>query len=82
MMDRVDKGQNIASGAGAKAVTFNTAFYAEPSVTILGQNQATGDFFTVTSKSATGFTIEFFNSSGGTVNRTFDYVANGQGSVI
>lgn len=84
MVDRTDKQQNIASttDTDGKVVTFNTAFYAEPSVTIAAQNLATGDFHAITSKSATGFTIEFFNSSGSTVNRTFDYVANGQGRAI
>ena len=84
MMDRTDKGSNIASttSTSGKAVTFNTAFYAEPSLTIAAQNLATGDFYTITSKSATGFTIEFFNSGGSTVDRTFDYVANGQGRAI
>jgi hypothetical protein len=84
MMERTDRQQNIVSGTSTsgKAVTFGTAFYAEPSVTISAQNLATGDFFTITSKSATGFTIEFFNSSGSTISRTFDYVANGQGRAI
>jgi hypothetical protein len=84
MMERTDRQQNIVSGTSTsgKAVTFGTAFYAEPSVTISAQDLATGDFFTITSKSATGFTIEFFNSSGSTISRTFDYVANGQGRAI
>ena len=83
MMDRVDKGQNIASGAGAKAVTFNTAFYAEPSVTILAQNASHNTTTTITSKSATGFTVAFnHGTSGAAEDVTFDYVANGQGSVI
>jgi hypothetical protein len=84
MMERTDRQQNIVSGTSTsgKAVTFGTAFYAEPSVTIAAQDLATGDFFTITSKSATGFTIEFFNSSGSTISRTFDYVANGQGRAI
>ena len=84
MMERTDRQQNIVSGtdAAGKTVTFGTAFFAEPSVTIAAQDLATGDFFTITSKSATGFTIEFFNSSGSTISRTFDYVANGQGRAI
>jgi len=84
MMERTDRQQNIVSGTSTsgKAVTFGTAFYAEPSVTIAAQDLATGDFFTITSKSATGFTIEFFNSGGSTISRTFDYVANGQGRAI
>ena len=84
MMERTDRQQNIVSGTSTsgKAVTFGTAFYAEPSVTIAAQDLATGDFFTISSKSATGFTIEFFNSGGSTISRTFDYVANGQGRAI
>jgi hypothetical protein len=40
---------------------------------------ASGDFYAITNKSETGFTIEFFNSSSATVSRTFDYVARGYG---
>ena len=84
MGDRTEKAQNIASTTSSSglAVTFGNAFYSEPSVTIAGQNMATGDYFTIVSKSATGFTIEFFNSSGSTINRTFDWIAEGQGRAI
>ena len=57
------------------------AFKELQGLNISGQNLASGDFYAITSKSATGFTIEFFNSSGGTVNRTFDYVAKGFGEL-
>ena len=72
---------NVASttSTSGKAITFSPAFYQTPSLTVIGQNMATGDFFTVTSKTRTGFTVEFFNSSGSTVDRTFDYQANGIG---
>jgi hypothetical protein len=43
---------------------------------------ATGDFYTITSKTVSGFVIEFFNSSGSTVDRTFDFIAEGVGQVI
>ncbi len=73
---------NVSSGTdtAGKSVTFTNAFYQVPSLTVIGQNMATGDFFTVTSKTRTGFTVEFFNSSGSTVDRTFDYQANGIGT--
>ena len=73
---------NISSGTdtAGKSVTFTNAFYQVPSLTVIGQNMATGDFFTVTSKTRTGFIVEFFNSSGSTVDRTFDYQANGIGT--
>ena len=40
---------------------------------------ATGDYYTITSKSKTGFTITFYNSSGSAQDRNFDYVAKGYG---
>ena len=82
MIDRVDRGSNISSGAGTKAVTFNTAFFAEPSVTILAQNAAQNIQTTITNKTATGFSVEFTNAGGSAVDVTFDYVANGQGRAI
>jgi len=36
-----------------------------------------GDYYGITSKSATGFTITFYNSGGTPVDRLFDYVATG-----
>ena len=40
---------------------------------------ATGDYFTISSKSNTGYTVNFLNSSGSNVSRTFDWQAMGYG---
>jgi len=77
--DRTVSGADIVSGTGTKAVTFSNAFYASPSLGIAAQNMASGDTYTISSKSVTGFSIAFINSSGGGVSRTFDYVAKGYG---
>jgi len=82
MMDRTEKAQNIASGAGTKAVTFTDAFFAEPSVIIMAQNAAQNIQTAVTSKSATGFSVTFTNAGGAAQDITFDYVATGQGRAI
>ena len=82
MTDRTEKEQNIASGAGTKAVTFTNAFFAEPSVIIMAQNAAQNIQTAVTSKSATGFSVTFTNASGAAQDVTFDYVATGQGRAI
>ena len=82
MMDRTEKAQNIASGAGTKAVTFTDAFSAEPSVIIMAQNAAQNIQTAVTSKSATGFSVTFTNAGGSAQDITFDYVATGQGRAI
>ena len=80
----------IASGAGAKAVTFTNAFFTGtaslgglnaylPSIGITANNLATGDYFEVTSVSGTGFTVTFKNSSGTAINRSFAWSAVGYG---
>jgi len=81
MPDRVTAGNDLASGAGAYAVTFSPAFKVAPAIGIAAQNLAQGDYYEITSKSATGFTITFKNSGGSAVNRTFDYVAKGYGEL-
>tara|TARA_X000001388_G_scaffold73163_1_gene64579 strand:- start:1603 stop:4536 length:2934 start_codon:yes stop_codon:yes gene_type:complete len=83
MPDRTTAEDDVASGtaSGGKAVTFSPAFKELQGLGISAQSLATGDFYELTSKSATGFTIKFKNSSGSVVNRSFDYVAKGYGYV-
>ena len=80
----------ISSGAGAKAITFDKAFFTGtsalngansslPSIGITGQNMASGDYFEVSSISGTGFTVHFKNSSNASISRNFNYVAVGFG---
>ena len=84
MPDRLTHGNDISSGTGASGldVTFSPAFSVLQNVAITAQNMNSGDFYTITNKSATGFTIVFKNSSSAVVNRTFDFQAKGYGAVI
>lgn len=77
---RTENSNPIASGAGAKAVTFTNAFYQEPSIGINAFNLASGDYYEVTSTSRTGFTVTFRNSSNAAVDRNFTYSAVGFGT--
>jgi len=81
MPDRVVSGDNLVSGAGSYAVTYAKAFKETPAVAIAAENLAQGDYYEITSKSASGFTITFRNSGGTAVSRTFDYVAKGYGEL-
>ena len=81
MPDRTVAVADTASGAGAKAITFSPAFKALQGIGITAQNLNSGDYYAITSKSATGFTITFYNSSNAAVDRTFDFVAKGYGEV-
>jgi len=79
---RVESERNKTSGASAFAVTFPTAFYNIPSIGITAQDMGTGDFFTLSSISRTGFTVTFRNSGATIVSKTFDYQAVGHGRQI
>jgi predicted phage tail protein len=84
MPDRVIGGDDIVSGTGAGgySVVFTPSFKVSPSIGIMGQNLQQGDFYEIPTKSASGFTIRFKNSSGTVVSRTFDYVAAGYGELV
>ena len=78
---RQESSGDIASGTSAtgKNVTFGNTFYAINGISISAQNLATGDFYQISNKSVSGFTIVFKDSSNTVVNRTFDFVADGFG---
>jgi len=78
----VQDGSNIASGTdiAGKSVTFDNAFYQVPTITIIGQDLNTGDYFQLNSKDRSSFNVEFFDSGGNTVDRQFDFQAVGIGS--
>jgi hypothetical protein len=71
-----------SSGSSTYNVTYGSAFYAAPDVTISPSNMATGDFFTLTSVTRTGFTVAFKDSTGAAVTRSFTYTAVGFGREV
>ncbi len=75
--DRIESGDDIATGGSSYVVTYTKPFIFNPAVGISAQNMATGDYYTITSKSIAGFTISFYNSSNSLINKTFDYIAKG-----
>jgi predicted phage tail protein len=80
LQQRVESGSD--SGSSTYTVTFADAFYATPEVVISPSNMATGDFFTLSSVSRTGFTVAFKNSSNAAVTRSYAYTATGYGKEI
>ena len=80
----------IASGTSSKTVTFTKSFFTGqsgtsiaansvlPSIGITIENAQSGDFFTLSSISSTGFVIDVKNGSS-FVNRNFKYAATGFG---
>ena len=93
MPTRTEQSTVIASGSGAKSVTFTHPFFVgtssitgipKPSISITPQHSsskqmASGDYFELTSITGTGFTVHFKNSSGASIDRDFTYSAVGFG---
>jgi predicted phage tail protein len=83
----------VTSGAATYSVSFDKAFFTGttslgglnsslPSIGIVAQNLATGDFFNVTNVSNTGFDVTFRNSGGTAVSRNFLWSAVGFGKGV
>jgi len=81
-----------SSGTSAKTVTFGTPFFVGtsslgganaflPTVGITIENAQSGDFFTITSVSGTGFTVSIKNGSN-FVDRNFTFQAVGYGKGV
>lgn len=64
---------------GDLAVAFSNDFFAAPSIGVTEENGATGDYKTITSLTASGFNISFYNSSGVRVARDFYVLAKSYG---
>ena len=78
MPDTIQSGNDLVSGTGTYTVTFTKPFYsASYAIGITNQGMATGDYYTLNSKTINGFNIAFKNSGGTGVSRTFDYIAKG-----
>ena len=77
MEDRIESGNNIVSGTGTKSVTYTQAYLTVPALGFAVQNLASGDTYTITNKTNTGFDVAFINSSSSGVSRTFDFIAKG-----
>tara|TARA_B100001093_G_scaffold142651_1_gene135094 strand:- start:3737 stop:4876 length:1140 start_codon:yes stop_codon:yes gene_type:complete len=80
LFDNRTESASTTSGAGAKAITFDKAFYQTPKIGITASNMATGDYYVISSETRQGFSITFFNSSNAAIDRTFAYHANGYGA--
>ncbi len=74
-----ENNQTSASTDTPTVVTYTAAFHTFNALTITAQSMATGDYYTITNPTASGFEIIFKDSAGTRITRTFDYIATGFG---
>ena len=81
MPDRTVAEDAISAGTGGKAVTFSPAFKALQGLGIEIDDLDQNEHYVISSKSATGFTINFYQGTGtgNPVAKDFGYVAKGYG---
>ena len=83
MPDRTVAEDDISAGTGGKVVTFSPAFKELQGLGIEVDDLDQNNHYVITSKSATGFTINFYQGSGtgNPITADFSYVAKGYGYV-
>ncbi len=79
LADRTEAGVGLSSISTGSSITFTEAFKDTPAINVTGNNLQTGDYVSITSKSRTGFTVQFKNTMGTGVVRNYDWVARGYG---
>lgn len=77
--DKQDIGNDIAWAPNVMNITYSVKFFSIPSVAINIQNAQTGDYYEITNKTKTGFTLRLRNAAGSIItgSRTFDWIAIG-----
>ncbi len=79
MPDRIIAEADLEAGTGGMVVSFTPALRSLSGLGVSAQGMASGDYYEISAKSAAGFTIQFRNTAGDGVARSFDYVARGYG---
>ena len=82
MPDRVAGANNLTCPIGGTRINFSPAFMVRPALAVDAQGLSVGDRKEITLIDNTGFTVQFFDSTGVSVERTFDYLAKGYGRKV
>jgi hypothetical protein len=81
MPDTIKRDTHIISSSGTnngtEVITYSTPFKATPTVGITVQNFNSGEYYTITSATTTGFTVTFYTSSSIATQKTFNWISTG-----
>lgn len=81
MPDRTEAGVDTVPTTGLR-VEFAFPFRVAPAVGITASDLQQGDHYQITNRNAFGFDIQFFNSSGTAISKTFSWFASGYGKQV
>jgi hypothetical protein len=81
MPDQIKRNAGVTSSSGTnngtEVITYATPYKIVPTVGITLQNANTGDYWTISSSTASGFTVTFYNSSATATQKTFNWISSG-----
>ncbi|MGF6932988.1 putative phage tail protein [Paraburkholderia sp. UCT70] len=77
--DRMESRNNVPVAIGGTVIGFEVPFKDAPAISIIAQGLATGDKWLIDQQGATGFRIQFQDSSGTGITKTCDWIARGYG---
>ena len=76
--DRLESQQNVTyTGNVPKTVTFGRRFVVAPAISITMEGAVTGDYYQITGRTPSQFTVTFYNAASAVINRQFDWIARG-----
>jgi hypothetical protein len=82
MPDRYESGVVTALPATGGTQNFTSPFRVRPTVHITPHDMQSGDYWQIAGVDAYGFAVQFFDSTGTGVVRSFDYTAKGYGRAV
>jgi hypothetical protein len=81
MPDQIKRNAGVTSSSGTnngtEVITYATPYKVVPTVGITLQDSNTGDYWTISSSTASGFTVTFYNSSDTAAQKTFNWISSG-----
>jgi hypothetical protein len=81
MPDTIKRNSGVTSSSGTnngtEVVAYSTPYKTIPTVGITLQDANTGDYWTISSSTASGFTVTFYNSSTTAAQKTFNWISTG-----
>ncbi len=81
MPDQIKRNSGVTSSSGTnngtEVIVYATPYKAVPTVGITLQDSNTGDYWTISSSTTTGFTVTFYNSSATAAQKTFNWISSG-----
>lgn len=79
MPDRVEGVENISCPATGVSIVFGAPFVDTPAIAINIDGMQQGDYYTISGKSKSGFTITVYDKNNIAVSRQIDWIAKGFG---